>query len=180
MSKALGQPDWTAKDCKRVLSCYDKLIKNDINDKCVNKVLAEKSVSQAGKVISALNYCSDDDKLLYLENNITSTELYKRKGNIIISTSASKNTLLDRAKRMKDDTEENLTFAMISSMFVSETNSYLESVTDYVRMVDKVTDNQFAKEEAIANITFALNKVVNTITAFKEAVIDKSNVITEE
>lgn len=180
MSKALGQPDWTARDCKRVLFCYDKLIKSDVNDKCVTKVLAEKSVSQAGKVISALNYCSDDDKLLYLNNNITSAELYKRKGNVIIGKSALEDTLLDRAKRMKDDTEENLTFAMISSMFVSETNSYLESVNDYIRMVDKVTDKQFAKEEAIANITFALNKVVDTITAFKEAVIDKSNVIMEE
>lgn len=180
MSKALGQSDWTAKNCKTVLSCYDKLIINDVNEKCVNKLLVEKSVSQASKVMSALNYCSNDDKLLYLNNEITSTMLYKRKGNIVTNDNDSKNTLLDRAKRMKDDSEEQLTFKMITSMFKSETNNYLESINDYINMIDKVLDKQYTKEEAIADIVIASNKVIEAITSFKEAIIDKSNVIMEE
>lgn len=179
VSKALGLPDRTAKDCKCVLSCYDKLIKGEINDKCVNKVLEENSTSQAVRVISALNYCCDDDKLLYLNDNITSTGLYKRKGNIVIVGNKTADTMLDRAKRMKDDSEEPLTFAMIASMFKSETKNYLESLEDYIGMVDRVSDKQYTKKEAIADITLTLSTVVNTITSLKEAIIEKSNIIND-
>lgn len=179
VSKALGQPDRTAKDCKCVLSCYDKLIKSDINDKCVNKVLAENSTSQAVRVTSALNYCCDDDKLLYLNNDITSTGLYKRKGNIVIVGDKTTNTMLDRAKRMKDDSEESLTFAMITSMFKLETKNYIESLEDYIVMVDKVSDRQYTKNEAITDITLALGTVVDTIISLKEAIIKKSNIIND-
>ncbi len=180
VSKALGQPDRTAKNCKCVLSCYDKLIKSEINDKCVNKVLAENSTSQAVRVISALNYCGDEDKMLYLNDNITSTGLYKRKGNIVIVGNKTADTMLDRVKRLKDDSEEPLTFAMITGMFKSETNNYLEALSDYIEMVDKVSDKQYTKEEAIADITLTLSKVVDTVTSFKKAIINKSNVIMEE
>lgn len=180
VSKALGQPDRTAKNCKCVLSCYDKLIKSEINDRCVNKVLAENSTSQALRVISALNYCNDEDKMLYLNDNITSTGLYKRKGNIVIVGNKATDTMLDRAKRMKDDSEEPLTFAMITSMFKTETNNYLESLNDYIGMVDRVPDSQYTKDEAIADITLTLIKVINAVTSFKEAIIDKSNIIMEE
>ena len=179
MSKALGQPDRTAKNCKCVISCYDKLIKSDINDNCVNKVLAENSTSQAVRVISALNYCCDDDKLLYLNDNITSTGLYKCKGNIIIIGNKTADTMLDRANRMKDDSEESLTFTMITSMFKSETKNYIESLKDYIRMVDKVSDRQYTKNEAITDITLALGTVVDTITSLKEAIIKKSNIIND-
>jgi hypothetical protein len=180
VSKALGQPDRTARDCKCVLSCYDKLIKSEINDKCVNKVLSENSTSQATKVISALNYCSDEDKTLYLDNEISSTGLYKRKGNVVIVGTKATDTMLDRAKRMKDDSEESLTFAMITSMFKSETKNYIESLKDYIEMVDRVSDKQYTKKEAIADITLTLSTVVNTITSLKEAIIEKSNIIMEE
>ena len=179
MSKALGQPDRTAKNCKCVISCYDKLIKSDINDNCVNKVLAENSTSQAVRVISALNYCCDDDKLLYLNDNITSTGLYKCKGNIIIIGNKTADTMLDRANRMKDDSEESLTFTMITSMFKSETKNYIESLKDYIRMVDRVSDRQYTKNEAITDITLALGTVVDTITSLKEAIIKKSNIIND-
>lgn len=179
MSKALGLPDRTAKDCKCVLSCYDKLIKGEINDKCVNKVLEENSTSQAVRVISALNYCSDEDKMLYLNDDITSTGLYKRKGNIVIVGNKTADTMLDRAKRMKDDSEEPLTFAMITSMFKSETKNYIESLEDYIGMVDRVSDKQYTKKEAITDITLTLNTVVNTITSLKEAIIEKSNIIND-
>ena len=179
MSKALGQPDRTAKDCKCVLSCYDKLIKSEINDKCVNKVLSENSASQATKVISALNYCSDEDKTLYLDNEISSTGLYKRKGNIVIVGTKATDTMLDRANRMKDDSEESLTFAMITSMFKSETKNYIESLEDYIVMVGKVSDRQYTKNEAITDITLALGTVVDAITSLKEAVIKKSNIIND-
>ena len=179
VSKALGQPDRMAKNCKFLLSCYDKLIKNDINDKCVDKVLSENSASQATKVISALNYCCDDDKLLYINNEITSTGLYNRKGNIAIVGNKTADTMLDRAKRMKDDSEEPLTFAMISSMFKSETKNYIESLEDYIEMVDRVIDKQYTKNEAIADITLMLSTVVTTITSLKEAIIKKSNIIND-
>lgn len=179
VSKALGQPDRTAKDCKCVLSCYDKLIKSEINDKCVNKVLSENSTSQATKVISALNYCSDEDKTLYLDNEISSTGLYKRKGNIIIVGTKATDTMLDRAKRMKDDSEEPLTFAMITSMFKSETKNYIESLEDYIGMVDRVSDRQYTKNEAVADITLTLDVVIDAITSFKEKIIEKSNIIND-
>ena len=180
MSKALGQPDRTAKNCKCVLSCYDKLIKNEINDRCISKVLKENSTSQAVKIISALNYCSDDDKLLYLNDDITSTGLYKRKGNIVIAGNKATDTVLDRAKRMKDDSEEPLTFVMITGMFKSETKNYIESLEDYIEMVNRVSDRQYTRKEAITDITLTLNIVVNAITSLKEAIINKSNIIMEE
>ena len=87
--------------------------------------------------------------------------------------------MLDRAKRMKDDSEESLTFAMITSMFMSETKNYIESLEDYIVMVDKVSDRQYTKNEAITDITLALGTVVDTITSLKEAIIKKSNIIND-
>lgn len=118
--------------------------------------------------------------MLYLNDNITSTGLYKRKGNIVIVGNKTADTMLDRVKRLKDDSEEPLTFAMITGMFKSETNNYLEALFDYIEMVDKVSDKQYTKEEAIADITLTLSKVVDTVTSFKKAIINKSNVIMEE
>ena len=178
VSKALGQPDWMTKNCKSVLSSYDKLIKNDVNNRCVNKVLSENSTSQAARVISALNYCSDNDKILYLDGKITSTGLYKRKGNIVIGDKIT-DTLLDRAKRIKDDSEEALTFAMITGMFKSETNNYLEALSDYIKMTDKVSDKQYTINEAITDVTLTFSKVTEAITSLKKAIISKSNVIKE-
>ena len=63
-------PDRGISDSKTILSCYNKLIKSKVNDECVNKVIAEKSISQASKVISALNYCKDIDKQLIYEGDI--------------------------------------------------------------------------------------------------------------
>lgn len=117
--------------------------------------------------------------MLYLNDNITSTGLYKRKGNIVIVGNKATDTMLDRAKRMKDDSEEPLTFAMITSMFKTETNNYLESLNDYIGMVDRVPDSQYTKEEAIADITLTLSKVIDTVTSFKKAIIDKSNIMEE-
>lgn len=47
-------------------------------------------------------------------------------------------------------------------------------------MVDRVSDKQYTKKEAIADITLTLSTVVNTITSLKEAIIEKSNIIMEE
>lgn len=87
---------------------------------------------------------------------------------------------MDRAKRMKDDSEEQLTFAMIAGMFKSETNGYLESLDDYISMVDKVTDVKYTRDEALIEIISTFNKVVETITSLKEAIIDKSNIIMKD
>lgn len=179
VSRLLDLPNRAAKDCKTVLSCCDKLVKSDINDRCVEKVLAEKSVSQSARVISALNYCNDNDKLSYLNGEISSSALYSRKSNDVPITSQPSDTLVDRAKRMKDDSEEQLTFAMIAGMFRSETNGYLESLDDYISMVDKVTDVKYTRDEALIEIISTFNKVVETITSLKEAIIDKSNIIME-
>ena len=68
---------------------------------------------------------------------------------------------------------------MIAGMFKSETNGYLESLDDYISMVDKVTDVKYTRDEALIEIISTFNKVVETITSLKEAIIDKSNIIME-
>ena len=44
ISRFLLLPDRAVKDCKTILSCYDRLIKSDINDKIVDKVISERSL----------------------------------------------------------------------------------------------------------------------------------------
>lgn len=178
MSKFLNLPDRGIKDIKTILSCYDKLIKSDINEKCVDKVITEKSISQASKVISALNYCRDGDKELYVIGEISSSELYKRRNNFIVDS--DKTSLEERARRMKDDSETDLTYSMITSMFKSETKGYLESLNDYISMVDTVTDKRYTRDEAILDIVIAFEKVTESISSLKEAIIKKSNTIMEE
>lgn len=176
MSRILKLPNRAIKDCKTILSCYDRLIKSDINNECVNKVLAERSISQATKIISALNYCKDDDKIQYTKGIISSCELYHRRGNTVLNPES----LEERAKRLKDDSETQLTYSMITGMFKSETNSYLESVSDYIGMVDTITDKRYTRDEALSDITQAFDKVTKAITSLKEAIINKSNTIMEE
>ena len=176
MSRILKLPDRAIKDCKTILSCYDRLIKSDINNECVDKVLAERSISQATKIISALNYCKDDDKIQYTKGMISSCELYHRRGSIVVNPES----LEERAKRLKDDSETQLTYAMITGMFKSETNGYLESLADYVGMVDTVSDKRYTRDEALSDITQAFDKVTKAITSLKEAIINKSNTIMEE
>ena len=174
----MNLPDKGVKECKFILSCYDKLVKSEINDNCVNKVIAEKSISQASKVISALNYCKDEDKILYINGEISSSELYHRRHTVTITTNSA--SLEERAKRLKDDSESQLTYAMITGMFKTETNGYLESLADYIGMVDSVSDRRYTRDEALVDITIAFEKVVSAITSLKEAIIDKSNTIMDE
>ena len=178
VSKLLFLPDRGIKDSKTILSCYDKLIKSKINDKCVNKVITEKSISHAAKVISALNYCKDEDKQLYLDGKISSSDLYKRRKGTAVAVDAT--SLEERAKRLKDDSEAQITYSMITSAFKAETNSYLESLADYVGMIDTVSDKRYTKDEALTDVTIAFEKVVTAITSLKEAIINKSNTIMEE
>lgn len=178
MSRLLLLPDRAVKDCKTILSCCDRLISSEINCNCVNKVIAEKSIAQASKVISALNYCKDEDKQLYLNGDISSSELYKRRNATVVTTDAI--SLEERAKRLKDDTETQLTFAMITSMFQAQTHNYLEALNDYTGMVETVTDKRYTRDEALNDITVVFDEVVMTITSFKEAIINKSDTIMEE
>lgn len=171
-------PDRAVKDCKTILSCYDRLIKSDINDKIVDKVISERSISQASKVISGLNYYNNEDKELYINGNISSSELYKRRHSVVITIDST--SLEERAKRLKDDSESQLTYAMITGMFKSETNSYLESLSDYISMVDTVSDKRYTRDEALTDIIITFEKVVTAITSLKEAIINKSNTIMEE
>ena len=178
MSRLLLLPDRAVKDCKTILSCCDKLINSEINCSCVNKVIAEKSIAQASKVISALNYCKDEDKQLYLNGDISSSELYKRRNATVVTTDAI--SLEERAKRLKDDTETQLTFAMITSMFQAQTHNYLEALNDYTGMVENVTDKRYTRDEALNDITVVFDEVVMAITSFKESIINKSDTIMEE
>ena len=178
ISRFLLLPDRAVKDCKTILSCYDRLIKSDLNDKIVDKVISERSISLASKVISALNYIKNDDKQMYLNGDISSSELYKRRNSYVVSVDV--NSLAERAKRLKDDSESQLTYAIITSMFKAETNNYLESLADYIGMVDTVTDKRYTRDEAINDIIIAFEKVTKAITSLREAIINKSNTIMEE
>ena len=125
-----------------------------------------------------MNYCKDEDKELYVNGEISSTELYNRRRSVVITVDSS--SLEERAKRLKDDSESQLTYAMITSMFKTETNGYLESLSDYVSMVDTVSDKRYTRDEALTDITITFEKVVIAITSLKEAIINKSNTIMEE
>lgn len=125
-----------------------------------------------------MNYCKDEDKELYVNGEISSTELYNRRRSVVITIDSS--SLEERAKRLKDDSESQLTYAMITSMFKTETNGYLESLSDYVSMVDTVSDKRYTRDEALTDITITFEKVVIAITSLKEAIINKSNTIMEE
>lgn len=177
VSKLLNLPDRGVKDSKTILSCCEKLIKSDLNDRCVNKVVTEKSISQAARVISALNYCKDEDKRLYADGVISSSDLYKRRTGVVINDTES---LEERAKRLKDDSETQLTYAMVIGMFKAETGSYLESLADYIGMIDIVSDKRYTRDEALTDIVIAYDKVITSITSLKEAIINKSNTIMEE
>lgn len=145
---------------------------------CVKKVIAERSISQASKVISGLNYCKDEDKELYVNGEISSTELYNRRRSVVITVDSS--SLEERAKCIKNDSESQLTYAMITGMFKTETNGYLESLADYIGMVNTVSDKRYTRDEALTDITITFEKVVTAITSLKEAIINKSNTIMEE
>ena len=123
-----------------------------------------------------MNYCKDEDKIQYINGRISSSELYHRRGSIVLNPES----LEQRAKRLKDDSESQLTYAMITGMFKSETNGYLESLSDYVSMVDTVSDKRYTRDEALSDITQAFDKVTKAITSLKEAIINKSNTIMEE
>ena len=71
---------------------------------------------------------------MYLNGDISSSELYKKRNSYVVS--ANETVINECVKRLKDDTEVQLNYAMITSMFKSETNNYLESLNDYIRMVD--------------------------------------------
>ena len=115
---------------------------------------------------------------MYLNGNISSSELYKRKHNVVVAIDST--SLEERAKRLKDDSETQLTYAMITGMFKSETNGYLESLSDYIGMVDAVADKRYTRDEAINDIIIAFEKVTKAITSLREAIINKSNTIMEE
>lgn len=123
-----------------------------------------------------MNYCKDIDKQLYIDGNISSSELYKRRN----ATTVNIESLEDRAKRLKDDSESQLTYAMITDMFNAQTESYIESIVDYIHMVDSVTDKRYTRDEAITGITLTFDKVVQVVTSLKGAIIDKSNTIIME
>ena len=112
---------------------------------------------------------------MYLNGHISSSELYKRRNSYVISVDV--NSLAERAKRLKDDSESQLTYSMITGMFKSETNGYLESLSDYISMVDAVTDKRYTRDEALTDIIITFEKVVTAITSLKEAIINKSNTI---
>ena len=115
---------------------------------------------------------------MYLDGHISSSELYKRRNSYVVSVDV--NSLAERAKRLKDDSESQLTYSMITGMFKSETNGYLESLSDYISMVDAVTDKRYTRDEAINDIIIAFEKVTKAITSLREAIINKSNTIMEE
>ena len=115
---------------------------------------------------------------MYLDGHISSSELYKRRTSYVVS--ANETVINECVKRLKDDTEVQLNYAMITSMFKSETNNYLESLNDYIRMVDTVTDKRYTRDEAINDIIIAFEKVTKAITSLREAIINKSNTIMEE
>lgn len=87
-------------------------------------------------------------------------------------TKEIKYTMLDSVKRLKDDSEEPLTFAMITSMFKSETKNYLEALSDYIEMVDRVPDNETGNYMLLNQLTATEGNICRKIMSLKEAVIN--------
>lgn len=89
-----------------------------------------------------------------------------------VKTKEIKYTMLERVKKLKDDSEEPLTFAMITGMFKSETNNYLEALSDYIEMVDKVPDNEIGNYMLLNQLTVTEGNIYRKIMSLKEAVIN--------
>lgn len=82
-----------------------------------------------------------------------------------------KSSLEERAKRLKDDSESQLTYSMITSMFKAETNGYLESLADYAGMVDTVSDKNTGVDELINQLTFIKCVISQQISSIRNTII---------
>lgn len=164
------------KDIRTIVSAYDKLAVTDENIQCVNKVLAENSVSQACKIVCSLNYISQKDKRLYLENKIAASRMYEcRKSNAVSCEELTSEQMLEkRAKQLKDDTEIPLTVEMVAGMFDSATCNYLDTVLTYVDMARQIKDKSYSCSEAINKVIIGADMVNKAITSLKEVLINNN------
>ena len=111
-------------------------------------------------------------KLNSLDSSVT--EQLSTENNDIndVKTKEIKYTIFDRAKKLKDDSEEPLSFAMIAGMFKSQTNNYLEALSDYIEMVDKVPDNETGNYMLLNQLTVTEGNICRKIMSLKEAAIN--------
>lgn len=142
------------------------------DNQCIDKVFAENSISMVSKIVASLDCISLNDKRLYLENKIPVSQLYeKRKTYPVV---CANQTLEERAKRLKDDSEVPLTLNMVMELFQGATNNYLDSVLMYMDMVDQVKEKTCNSGNLIPQIITAMEMVNKAITSFKEVVINNS------
>lgn len=91
----------------------------------------------------------------------------------IVNNKTPKSPLQERAKRLKDDSESQLTYAMITGMFKSETRNYLESLTDYIGMMNTISDTETGADELINQLNFIKYSITQKISFAQKIIIGK-------
>jgi hypothetical protein len=131
-------------------------------------LLTQKSLSQTEKVARVLSKCSDEDLTDCINGNITSSMLYnkctKRDYNTEETPTTDISVLKERAKRLKDDSEAEITGDMIIGMVYRTAVDYADNIPMYLDMlkqnecVDKI---QVLK--TITNIENIFNGIVSSL-----------------
>ena len=131
-------------------------------------LLTQKSLSQTEKVARVLSKCSDEDLTDCINGHITSSMLYnkctKRDYTIEETPTTDISVLKERAKRLKDDSEAEITGDMIIGMVYRTAVDYADNIPMYLDMlkqnecVDKI---QVLK--TITNIENIFNGIVSSL-----------------
>ncbi len=164
MSCEFNMPDRGVSDIRSILKYYDKYNPESIDAKCIEKCLKEKSLSQTRKVALALCRYKEEDKVAYLEGRITSTALRITGKRPIpnIMPSLTDAVIENAAKRLKDDTDIDVTIDIIAGMFHNTTKDYLSSVLMYIEMC-KTANRDGADMMAIKNNLYVAKEAVNKV-----------------
>lgn len=141
---------------------------NPLALKLFNMLLTQKSLSQTEKVARVLAKCSDEDLADCINGKITSSMLYNKCTKRDYTTEETPTTdisvLKERAKRLKDDSEAEITGDMIIGMVYRTAVDYADNIPMYLDMlkqnecVDKI---QVLK--TITNIENIFNGIVSSL-----------------
>lgn len=134
---------------------------------------SEFSAEQISEVCSILNKTQDrlnQFGLAITKQSINGNNEKEKRNKIKYEIKES--SLEERAKRLKDDSETQLTYSMITSMLKSETNGYLESLADYVNMADTVSDKETGADELIVQLNYIKYIISQKISSIQKTIVD--------
>lgn len=91
----------------------------------------------------------------------------------------TESSLEERAKRLKDDSESHLTYSMITGMFESETNNYLDSLDSYIEMTNDVKEDNSDIDALIAQLATVQYSISQKIINLRKIITENMEVITK-